>query len=86
MRLTRRQRMAISQSEIRKRCKLLGPITQGFRAFQSGIPRDDNPYSGKAENKVYLQNSWAWSQGWDLAQDRQKEKENDDIGNDTPTT
>jgi len=62
MRRSRRQRIAISQAEIGRRCKLLGPICQGFRAFREGIARENNPCQGKDQK--------AWFSGWDLAEDK----------------
>ena len=67
---SRRRRAAISQSEIRKRCKLFGPIAEGTRAFREGTPRYYNPYK-RTSNEV------AWNQGWDLAQDKQRERDNE---------
>ena len=72
----RRRRAAISQSEIRKRCKLFGPIAEGTRAFREGIPRDYNPYHIIGSWKQTL-TEVAWNQGWDLAQDKQREKDNE---------
>ena len=64
--MKRRQRAAISQAEIRKRCKLFGPIAQGSRAFREGLRRGSNPY-----NDINQAN--AWFQGWDFAQEKANE-------------
>jgi len=64
----RRRGVAISQSEIRKKCKLMGAICRGHRAFREGIARGENPFGGKEEI--------AWFQGWDRASEQQKGKEN----------
>ncbi len=66
----RRRRAAISQSEIRKRCKLFGPLAEGYRAFNQTKDRDMVmvPYRpGSPEWK-------AWEQGWEMAEDKQREK------------
>lgn len=65
----RKQRAAISQAEIRKKCKLLGPIAEGSRAFREGLRRGSNPHHN-------INNANAWFQGWKLAQDKQREREN----------
>ncbi len=67
----RRQRVAINQAKIRKECKPYGPLLKGFRAFREGFPRSSNPFKGEDQK--------AWFQGWDMAQEKQKEKENDSI-------
>ncbi len=66
----RRRRAAISQAEIRKRCKLFGPIAEGTRAFREGQRRGSNPH-----NDINTAN--AWFQGWDLAQDKQRERDDE---------
>lgn len=63
---SRRQRAAINQAEIRKRCKLMRPICEGFRAFREGILRHNNPYRGM-NKQMHMK---AWFQGWDLAQEK----------------
>lgn len=65
----RRQRVAISQAKISRECKLLGPIHQGTVAFRKKESRSTNPHKG--EERV------AWFQGWDLAQDKQWEKDSE---------
>ena len=62
----RQRRAAINQAEVRKRCKLFGPMAAGHRAFQRGTPRAFNPFLKADQN--------AWYQGWDLAQEKQREK------------
>ena len=66
----RRRRAAISQSEIRKRCKLFGPLAEGTRAFRNRQFRDTNPYTDIKD----VHRRGAWWQGWDLAQEKQHEK------------
>ena len=61
----RRQRVAISQAEIRKKCKLFGPLAEGTRAFREGCLRNDNPHNGKDRQ--------AWDQGWCMAQEKENE-------------
>ena len=65
MRPSRLRRIAINRAETKRRCKLLGPIMEGARAFRDGQPRWACLYKGK--------NRWAWLNGWDAAQ----EKKND---------
>ncbi|MCK5610938.1 hypothetical protein KAR91_54200 [Candidatus Pacearchaeota archaeon] len=69
----RRRRAAISQSEIRKRCKLYGAVCRGYKAFNQTADYDvvEIPYR---ENSP----EWkAWMQGWNLAQDKEQEKDNE---------
>ncbi len=69
----RRRRAAISQSEIRKRCKLFGPIAEGYRAFSQTRVLDVamNPYRPESAD-------WnAWLQGWKMAEDKQQERDNE---------
>ncbi len=69
----RRRRAAISQSEIRKRGKLFGPIAEGYRAFNQTADFG-------AVHVPYRTNSsdWkAWMQGWSMAVDKQREKDNE---------
>ncbi len=66
----RRRRAAISQSEIRKQCKLFGPLAEGYRAFRQTRVLDValNPYKpGTIESE-------AWLAGWCMAEDKQREK------------
>lgn len=56
----RRRRAAISQSQIRKECRLYGAFAQGHRAFKNGILRDANPCENKEQE--------AWFFGWDFAE------------------
>lgn len=64
----RRRRAAVQQSVIRKKCRLFGPMAEGFRAARQhdiacrGLVqcRPDNPYKeGSPEAK-------AWESGWRL--------------------
>ena len=76
MRKNRQQRIAISQAEIGKRCKPYLPICQGNRAFRSGVPREDNPYSDR--DSLAAHDREVWFQGWDIAHDdKRREGEND---------
>ncbi len=67
--LNRRQRRAISQAEIAKRCDKWATVCRGTAAFRKGLPRHANPCGEK-----YRQ---AWYQGWDMACDKQLEKDNE---------
>ncbi|HEC62413.1 MAG TPA: hypothetical protein ENI27_09230 [bacterium] len=62
MRPSRLRRIAINRAEIRKRCKLFGPIMEGARACRGGILREKNPHKGKER--------WAWFNGWDAVQEK----------------
>ncbi len=69
----RRRRAAISQSEVMKRCKLFGPLAEGYRAYQQTEDRGmvTVPYRPGSPD-------WeAWFQGWKMAEDKQREKDND---------
>lgn len=64
----RRRRAVVQQSVIRKKCKLFGPIAEGFRAAREhdiacrGLVqrRPDNPHK---ENSL---EAAAWQHGWEL--------------------
>ena len=64
----RRRRTAVQQSVIRKKCKLFGPMAEGFRTAREhdiacrGLVQccSDNPYKeGSSEAN-------AWQHGWEL--------------------
>jgi len=55
-----RQRAAISQAEIRKKCKLYGVFLEGFRAFGRGCSETENPYTDLKKHK-------AWKDGRHMA-------------------
>ena len=67
--MRRRQRAAISQAEIIKKCKLYKEVLEGFRAFRAGHSDDNNPYDPVDEMKQYQ----AWRNGWLMAQEKENE-------------
>lgn len=71
MAMHRRRRAAISQSEIRKRCKLYGPFAAGYRAARYRAAQWDDPETGPPTVPPYnpylinSANAKAWQQGWE---------------------
>ncbi len=78
----RRRRAAISQSEIRKRCKPFGPLAEGYRAYCFSDLFEQTRVLGVAMNPYRTNSSnWkAWMQGWKMAADKQQEKDNERPG------
>ena len=64
--MTYRQRIAINKAEIRKRCKLYGPLLQGARAFREGKLRTENPFTSGGRKT-------SWDSGWDMAKEKADE-------------
>ena len=69
--MSRRQRAAISQAEIRKRCKLYGPLMEGIRAFRKGLSAAKNPYNPVYKAKEHR----TWFNGWYMGKLKMMEKE-----------
>ena len=67
--ILRGRRAAINQAQIRKECKFYAAFFQGHRAFREGLLRGVNPYQGEHKE--------AWFNGWDYAQLKQQEKDNE---------
>ncbi len=65
---SRKQRKAISQAQIAKRCKPLGDMVRGHRAYWLGVDRSKCPYNDPEKRQ-------AWMNGWDMAEQKDLEIE-----------
>lgn len=69
----RQRRLAISRAKIEKKCRRYKEVMEGFKAFQAQRSNEANPYNPVSEMTKYQ----AWRNGWCMAQDKQKEKDNE---------